>query len=78
MRLLPKVPFRRFRTIGLLSDVAMVAAAGMRVARRSKADNARSNDPGELVLLAGASWRLLRRIRKVRRSRRDRRLATKG
>ncbi|MCP3989306.1 MAG: hypothetical protein GY724_09545 [Actinomycetia bacterium] len=76
MRLLPKTPSRRFRTIGLLSDVAMVAAAGMRVARRSKVENARSNDPGELVLLAGASWRLLRRIRKVRHSRRARRLAS--
>lgn len=76
MRLLPRIVTRRFQVFSLLSDMAMVAAAGMRVARRSKAESAGPNSVGELVLLTGASWRLLRRIRKVRRARRTRRLAS--
>jgi hypothetical protein len=76
MRLLPRILTRRFPTVSLLSDLTMVAAAGLRVARRSKAENSGPNSVGELMLLAGASWRLLRRIRRVRRNRRARRLTS--
>lgn len=67
---------RRFRNLGLLSDVAMVTAAGLRVARRSSSDSGRRNDIGELLLLTGAGYRILRRLRRVRRKRRERRLAS--
>lgn len=70
MRLFRNVLFRRFRTLGLLSDVAMVTAAGLRVARRSRSEPGRSSNAGELMLLAGAGYRILRRLRRARRARR--------
>ncbi|MGI9616290.1 MAG: hypothetical protein ACR2QO_25470 [Acidimicrobiales bacterium] len=68
---------------GLMSDVAMVAAAAMRVAKKPAgspstsdasaasriSESARSVPPGEWLLVAGAAFRLLRRIRTVRRNR---------
>ncbi|MDH3679029.1 MAG: hypothetical protein OEV40_03670 [Acidimicrobiia bacterium] len=72
MRLLRRLLFSRSGTFGLLSDIAMVAAAASRVARRSSAGSGRraSANPGEWLLVAGAAVRLLRRIRRVRRNRR--------
>ena len=73
MRFLRSFLSGRFRGVGLLSDLAMVAAAASRVARRpaggsSAGGSARSS--GEWFLVAGAAFRLLRRIRQVRRKRR--------
>ncbi len=73
MKFLKRLLLGRFRTLGLLSDVAMVAAAASRVARRpggTTASSAAGAGPGELVLVAGAAFRLLRRIRRVRKNRR--------
>lgn len=73
MRFLRSFLSGRFRGVGLVSDLAMVAAAASRVARRpaggsSAGDSSRS--AGEWFLVAGAAFRLLRRIRSVRRKRR--------
>lgn len=61
---------RRFRTLGLLSDAAMVAAAGRRVARRSRSGSNDKPEIGELLLAVGAAYRILRRLRRRRRRRR--------
>ena len=72
--------FGRSGVIGLLSDLAMVAAAGVRLTRRrgagATAGPASGRDQGELLLAAAAGWRLLRRLRRRRRTRRARRLAS--
>lgn len=74
MRFSRKRSSGRFKAIGFISDLAMVGAAAMRVARRpSGGAAARSggrSGPGEWFLVAGAALRLLRRIRRVRKDRR--------
>ncbi len=77
---------RRSSRLGLLSDVAMVAGAAMKVMRRSGGSTAsgvtgvgggaRSIAPAQWLLVAGAAVRLLRRIRAVRRRRRVEAAAT--
>ena len=69
----------RSSRLGLLSDIAMVTAAAVRVARKpatgSTAASARMSAaarPGEWILVGGAAFRLLRRIRAVRKQRKDR------
>ncbi|MEL7158225.1 MAG: hypothetical protein AAFN30_16720 [Actinomycetota bacterium] len=68
---------RRFRRLGLLSDLVMVGAAGAKLVRGRGAgrDRASSVGPGELVLAAGAGFRLLRRLRRSRAARKLRRTA---
>ena len=62
---------RFIRPFGLLSDIAMVAAAGARVARRSTASGTSDRpDIIEWFLVAGAAVRIFRRLRRVRRRRR--------
>ena len=74
MSFLRRVFSSRFRSLGLLSDIAMVGAAASRVVRRPAgarpAGRSGANRPGELILVAGAAFRLLKRIRRVRRKRR--------
>ncbi|MGF1596383.1 MAG: hypothetical protein ACFCVK_05545 [Acidimicrobiales bacterium] len=69
MRFLRSAVFGRFKTIGLLSDLAMVGAAAFRVAKRPGGGRRRSN-PAQWLVVGGAALRLLRRIRRVRRRRR--------
>ena len=61
---------RMFRKLSLLSDVVMVTAAGLRIARRSRSGSGKGNDVGELMLVTGAGYRILRRLRRARRARR--------
>ena len=69
MKFLRRFLSRRFGALGAFSDVAMVAAAATRAARKSGPGRSGSN-PGEWLLVAGAALRLFRRIRRVRRNRR--------
>ncbi len=63
----------RIPVVGLLSDLAIVAGAATRVARRSSAKGAaRPQGPADWFLVAGAAFRLFQRMRRVRRSRRAR------
>ena len=65
---------KRAGRLGLLSDIAMVGAAALRVARKPSGGASRSSSakarPMELLLVAGAARRILGRIRHVRRERR--------
>jgi len=70
MGLLRKVLLRPFRSLTTLSDVAMVATAAGRMAKRRSGGSPRSQSTGEMALLAGATFRILRRMRRRRKSRR--------
>ena len=59
---------RRFSTLGLVSDVALVATALTR-AVRSNGNRGRPS-PVELAFAGGAALRLLQRLRRRRRARR--------
>ncbi len=71
---------KRAGRLGLLSDIAMVGAAALRVARKPASGSGRSAGakarPMELLLVAGAAWRILGRVRQVRRDRRAGRAAS--
>ncbi len=69
MKFLRNLVFGPVRSLGLLSDMAMVGTAAMRVVKRPR-DGSAKPSAGELVLVAGAAFRLLRRVRRVRRNRR--------
>lgn len=69
-----KSPLRSFTRgssrIGLLSDIAMVGGAALKVLQRQRGSSpVRSVAPAQWLLIAGAAFRLLRRIREVRRRR---------
>ncbi len=63
--------FRRFRGLGLLSDLFLVGAAGARLMKgRRQPAGATAVNPGELALAGGAAFRLLRRLRRSRKAKR--------
>ncbi len=59
---------RRFPTVGLVSDLALVGAAASRLfQRQGGAGAAAKASPAELALAGGAAFRLLRRLRRRRK-----------
>ncbi|MEM9134714.1 MAG: hypothetical protein AAF962_19500 [Actinomycetota bacterium] len=72
MGVIRRLFLRRFRGLGLLSDLFLVGAAGARLARarRQPANGAGAVSPGELALAGGAAFRLLRRLRRSRKAKR--------
>lgn len=61
---------RRFSTLGLLSDLALVGTAVGRLAQRQNGSGTRKASPVELALAGGAALRLLQRLRRRRKRRR--------
>lgn len=60
---------RRFTTLGLISDLALVGAAAGRIFQRKGAPGAKSASMTEMALAGGAALRLLQRMRRRRKSR---------
>lgn len=60
---------RRFSTLGLLSDLALVGVAVGRLAKRQNGSAGAKASPTELVLAGGAALRLLGRLRRRRKAR---------
>lgn len=73
MGVIRRLFFRRFRGLGLLSDLFLVGAAGARLfrARRQPANGVGPVSPGELALAGGAAFRLLRRFGRSRKAKRQ-------
>lgn len=63
---------RRSRTLGVVSDLAVIAATGRRLVQRSRVTSSggvgEKAELGQLVLAAGATFRILRRLRRRRKS----------
>lgn len=59
---------RRFKTLGLLSDLALVGAAANQMIQRRNGTATREASMTEMALAGGAAMRLFQRLR--RRSRR--------
>lgn len=70
MGLLRNQVTRRFKTLGLLSDLALVGGAAARVVQRRNGTATRDPSIVELALAGGAAVRLLRRFGRRRRNRR--------
>lgn len=62
----------RIPVIGFLSDLAIVAGAAAKVARRPTGGGRARTTPTDWLLVAGAAFRIFQRIRQVRRNRRVR------
>jgi hypothetical protein len=70
MSILSKLTRGRSPRLGLLSDVAMVATAAFRAARRNSDGPGPKRGALQWAFVAGAAFRILRRVRAVRRKRR--------
>lgn len=60
---------RRFKTLALLSDLALVGGAAARIVQRRNGAATREASVTELALAGGAAWRLVRRFGRRRRNR---------
>lgn len=60
---------RRFKTLGLLSDLALVGAAANQLVQRRNGTAVRSASMTEMALAGGAAMRLVQRLRRRRRQR---------
>ncbi len=59
---------RRFPKLGLLSDLALVGAAVNRATQRKNSPGSNAGSSAELVLAAGAAFRLVKRLRRRRKA----------
>lgn len=59
---------RRFPTLGLLSDLALVGATVNRFMQRKNVPGAKAGSTAELALAGGAAFRLLQRLRRRRKA----------
>ncbi len=66
---------RRFSSLGLVSDLALVGAAMGRAFQRKNGVATSKASGTELVLAGGAAFRLLQRLRRNRKARKARKLA---
>lgn len=66
---------RRFATLGLVSDLALVGATLSRALQRRNGTGAKSASMTEMALAGGAALRLLGRLRRRRKVRRAARIS---